>query len=543
MTLLGMRLRGGLNSLSRYPWRYLFGMLFLGLVYWGIYAATRRGVRFIDGYPLIDTIADAMVQRGLEALFLILMLGVAFSVITTAITTLYSSDDLPFLLALPAPVTQVFTLKMVETYLSAALMPTLFTLPVLAGLGLERGAPLSYYPIALAAVLALYAVPVALGSFTALVLMRVAPAGRVKELATGVGVVLSAALIFSLRFLRPEELMALSPEEFEVLLARFASLEIGWLPSTWASQATWAALHGEVSAAAYVLAFVSGILLLLVARMAAYAYREGWIRALEAGSPRLDGTLRGPALWERLFRGPTGAIVVKDLRLMLRDATQWSQLLVLVALAGVYLVSVGSVTVELQRFRDALGTLNLMFMGFLLAGVGLRLAYPIVSLEGEGFWLLRTGPLSPGQIVMAKFWGALPPMLLLGGGLGYLAARLIDVSPTLAFVSPLAGVSAAVVTTALGIGLGAAFPRFDATNPAEIPMSPGGLLYMTLSLIYAAIMTVILAWPAWQALTRPDELYWLTAEGQVLLLALTLFTSLVAGLALLFGSRKLARHE
>ena len=105
--------------------------------------------------------------------------------------------------------------------------------------------------------------------------------------------------------------------------------------------------------------------------------------------------------------------------MLMRDPTQWSQLLVLVALAGVYLVSTSSISIDLQRFRDALGAMNLLFLSFLLAGVGIRTAYPIVSLEGEGFWLLQTGPLRSSQIVLAKFFNALPIMVLLGGGLGF----------------------------------------------------------------------------------------------------------------------------
>lgn len=540
-----MRLRGARNSIRHNPLRYASGLFFLALVYWGIFSLTRRGVRFVDGYPAIDTIADAVMRRSLEGLFLVLMLGVAFSVLTTAITTLYSSEDLPFLLSLPVAPVQVFYLKVAETYLNAALLPALFTLPVLMGLGLERRAPLSYYPIAVAALLALYAVPVALGGFLALLLMRVAPAGRVKELSTALSVLVAAGLIFGLRALRPEQLMAMSPEEFEQLLGAFARLEVGWLPSSWASHATWAALGGQVSAGAYALAGFSLLLLGAIAQLAAFAYREGWIRALDSGSPKLDPTIRPIALWERLFYrfGRSGSVMVKDVRLLLRDPTQWSQLLVLVALAGVYLVSVSSIVVDVQRFRDALGTMNLMFLGFLIAGVGVRTAYPVVSLEGEGFWLLRTGPLKSHQIVLTKFWQTVPVMMVLGGGLGYAAARLLDLSPTLAFAAPIAGLSAALVTTGLGVGLGAAFPRFDATNAAEIPLSPGGLLYMTLSLGYAVLMSLILAWPAWQTFQRPGQLYWMGQEGALLLASIALLTLLSTLLPLLYGSRCLAHYE
>ena len=76
-------------------------------------------------------------------------------------------------------------------------------------------------------------------------------------------------------------------------------------------------------------------------------------------------------------------------------------------------------------------------------------------------------------------------------------------SPTLAWASPVAGLCAAFAVTGLGVGLGAAFPRFNATTPSEIPMAAGGLLYMALSLAFTLLMTVILAYPAWRALKNP----------------------------------------
>lgn len=540
-----MRLKGALNGLRKHPLRYLLGSGFLALLFWGILWATRWGVGFIDGYPAVGAIADAVMQRSLEGLFAILALGVAFSVLTTAVSTLYSSEDLPFLLSLPAKSVNVFYLKVFETYLSAALLPTIFTLPVLVGLGLERSAPPHYYLIALASLLSLYAIPVALGSLLALLLMRVAPAGRVKEVATAASVFFAAALIFGLRALRPEQLAAMSPEEFTALLRNFARLEVGWLPTGWTSDAVWGALSGRVTPGALLLAAVSLVLLLMVAWAAAFAYREGWIRALDAAPPRLDPAPRPPPLWERLLHrfGPGGGLVAKDNRLLLRDPTQWSQLLVLVALAGVYLVSVNAFDVDLQRFKDAVGTMNLAFLSFVLAGIGIRMTYPLVSLEAEGFWLLKTGPLSSWQIVRYKFYNALPLMLLLGFGLGLATALLIDVSPTLAVAAPVAGLCSGLVVTGLGVGLGAAYPRFDATNPAEIPVSPGGLLYMTLSLLFAVLMTALLAYPAWRALQNPEALFWLEPAGLLLLSLILLVSALATLLPLWYGSYRLSRYE
>lgn len=540
-----MRLRGALNGMRAAPLRSLVGLALLALVFLGVLSATRRGVRFLDTFPDIGSIADSVAQRSLEAFFLVLMVGVAFSVLTGAIATLYDSTDLPFLLSLPVPPWRVFGLKVVETYVTSAMLPAAFTLPVLVGLGIERQAPFLYYPVGLLAVLALYALPVALGAVVALLLMRAAPAGRAKEVSTAVSVLLAAGLVVGLRALRPERLSALTPEQFEGLLASFARLDLGPTPAAWAAGTVWDALQGRLSASGLVLALSSVAALAVVARVAALAYRAGWFRGLDATRRRSAPGFRPAALWERplAILGPGGGILVKDLRLLSRDPSQWVQLLVLLALAGVYFMSTAAVAVEAQRFRDALGAMNIAFLGFLLAGVGVRMALPLLSLEGEGFWLLMTGPVRARQVVMAKFLGVLPVMVALGMGLGLAVAGRLGVSAGLAFATPIAGLCAAIAVSALGVGLGAAFPRFDATSPAEIPMSTGGLLYMGSSLVYAALSTLLFAYPSFRVLRAPGAFHWGTAEGAVVLALVVGVTAAFTVAPLAFGARRLARYE
>jgi ABC-2 type transport system permease protein len=543
--LIALRATALGHAVRKTPGRYVAGSALLALVAWGTATLVERGVRWIDAYPLIGTIADAALRRSVEAFVTVLVLAVAFSVLTTAITTLYTAADLPLLLAWPLPAARVFRLKVLETYLGSAALPASLTLPALVGLGLARDAPWSYYPQAAAAVVALYALPVAAGAVLALLLMRVAPAGRVKEAATAASVLVAAALVLGLRALRPEQLAALTPEEFESFLQGFASLEFGAWPTGWAGAAIWRALEGGASPALGLLIGAAWAALAGLGGIAAWAYQAGWVRSLDGTVRRRDPRPRPAAWWERpLVRwGPAGAIVVKDLRLLLRDPSQWSQLLVLVALAGVYLVSTASIDVDGQRFRDVLGTLNVAFLGFLLAGVGARLAFPVVSLEGEGIWILRTGPLGAGGVLAAKFAHALPPLLLLGVGLGVAQATLLDVSPNLASASVAAGLLASVAVTGLGVGLGAAFPRYDATQTAEVPVSPGGLLYMTLALLYAAGLTALLAYPAWATLVDPTRPFWASAAGQLTVALALGWTLLFALAALAFGRHRFARHE
>lgn len=543
-----MRLRGTFNALRRTPLRLLFGLGLLALVYWGVGSLTTRALDFITRLPDIGTIADAVVLRSLEGLFVVLMVSVAFSVLTGAISTLFGSTDLPLLLALPVPPWQVFGLKVAETYLSSALLPALLTVPVLTALGAHHAAPIAYYPVAVLAVMALYALPVALGSFLALVLMRLAPQGRAKEVATALSVVVAAGLVLGLRALRPEQLNALSPEEFESMLGAFANLELGWLPSAWASNAVWRALDGSISPPALLLLALAALSLSLVGWVAGRAYGQGWFRGLDslpAASPTAAARRQNLGWWERPLRRVGQGVVVKDLLLMARDPSQWSQLLVLVALAGVYFISTDSLAVGMQSFRDAIGMLNVAFLAFLLAGVGVRVAFPLVSLEGEGFWLVKTAPLRAARLVRAKFLGALPVMLLFGCGLGVAVSMRLDLSAAMQLAAPLAGACAAVALTGLGVGLGAAFPRFDSTNPTEIPVSAGGLVYMVCALGYAVLSTALFAYPAWRSITGRGAaaFSWTGQDGLLVLAALALLVVLFAVVPMVVGSRRLEAWE
>jgi ABC-2 type transport system permease protein len=543
--VLALRGRALRNAVARRPGRHLLAALLVGAVAWGIYLAAFHGVRAIDALPAIGTIADAALQRSVEALVTLLMLGVAFSVLTTAVTTLYASDDLPFLLSLPVRPESVFAQKTLETYLGSALLPALLTLPLLAGLGAAREAPATFLPLATLAVLALFALPVAVGAGTALVLMRLAPAARVREVATAASVLLAAALVLGLRALRPEQLADMTLEQFEGMLAGLAGLGLSAYPPGWAGHAIWSALSGEAGVSLVALVLLAVASLAAITAGATQVYRAGWVRGVEGATRRRPRPAGRALLWEQLFSrwGRLGALVAKDLRLLLRDPAQWSQILVLAALAGVYLVSTASLEVDGQRFRDVLGTLSIAFLGFLLAGVGARLAFPIVSLEGEGWWLVRTAPIGMARVLLAKFLYALPPLLALGIGLGLAQALLLDVSSTLASASVVAGALAALAVTALGVGIGAAFPRFDAPNPAEIPVSPGGLLYMALSLLYAAALTTLLAYPAWRTLVDPSAPVWSTPGGRLVVLLALLLTVSVALVALVFGFLRLRALE
>jgi ABC-2 type transport system permease protein len=557
-SLVGLKMRALYNTFARgSKVGYVLVALFVALVAWAEFSGTIRAMTFLCEYgrlPFLEKcslVGRSVAQRTLEIGLIVLASGVTFSAITTAITTLYASDDLNFLLSQPIQAWRVFAVKLAETYQNAAGVPALLTLPIIVGLGAYWNAPIWYYALSALAALIVYALPVGLGAATAVVLMRFAPAGRVREVATGLGVVLSASLVYFIRAARPEDLLKQlqDPNAFDTLLQQFAAPSNPFLPPSWAARVIWDGARGDFAYSFFTLVGLALIVLLAAGWLAAKAYQEGWVRGLESSRVKLDRTPRGASFTERFFTrfGPSGVLIVKDARLLFRDATQWSQLLILVALGGVYLVSVRSFPVQEPLFRNVMGFLTLAFQGFVIAGVGIRMAFPSVSLEGAGYWLLRTGPMTARSIVMAKYWGALPATLVLAVAMGFVSARILELAPVMVLLSVLVSFSSALSITALGVGLGAALPRFKHDNPAEVAVSPGGLLYMLLSLVYSGALVLITARPAYLSITQPAAYpgvtYFSSAEGWLVLTLMAVVTVVGTIAPLWFGWYRLDQHE
>lgn len=544
-SLLGLKWTALRHTFERSPKVGYALVLGLGLLLvWAEVYGTWQSLKFLARFGDIGT---GVFARVLDIGLITLSSGVTFSATTAAISTLYLSDDLNFLLAQPISARRVFGLKVFETFLNTALVPVLLTLPLLLTIGAFFGAPAWAYPLMLLADVLTFAAPVGLGALLAVGLMRVAPAGRVREVSTALGVIFSAGLVYAIRALRPEVLIqrAQDPAKFEELLRSFSGPSSPFLPPSWASGFIWQAAHGNFSPALWPLLILTALLLGLATWLATVAYQEGWARALDSSLPRLDPSPKRAGWAERSLSrlGLGGTLASKDMRMTFRDPTQWSQLLIVVALAGVYLVSVKAVPIPVPQFRGILGYIQLAFQGFIVSGVATRLAFPAVSQEARAYWLLRTSPISSWQIVTSKFWGVLPVTLTLGLVMGVVSAGAMSLGPTLLLLSILVNISNAFVITALGVALGAAAPRFTADNPAEIGVSPAGLSYMGLSLLYSVLCLLLLARPVAGSVLRPDLFPGYSAlttwEGVAGLSVLALLTVFGTWGALRWGAAKL----
>jgi ABC-2 type transport system permease protein len=449
-------------------------------------------------------LGDYLVRLGLSWLFLTFLSFLAFSGIVTALSTFFLSEDLRLLLAAPVRADRLFYSRFTRTVVQASWMVASFLLPVLLGVGLARCAPPAYWVGAVLTIVPFVVIPVAVGSLLTLALVSVFPARRARDVLMLMGVLFAVLLVLMLRFLQPERLLRV--ESLPDVTGFFSTLQspvTPLLPSFWAGETLFAALQGGVDWLHAGALWTTAIACTVLAR-AAYGryYFAAWSKAQEARKARFTrlASLESLAAWLPVSP-PSRHLLLKDLKVFLRDTTQWSQLLLLVALTMVYLYNFR--VLDLDRIpymsgvvKNAYAFVNLAMAAFVLSAVAVRFVFPSVSAEGAAFWIVRSSPVSMRSFLWSKFWTGLLPVLALAEALTLLSNEFLGAEPALKWLAAVAIFCMSFALVGLAAGLGALYPRFQAENVTQVAGSYGGIAYMILAVLFILAEIGLLAWPA-----------------------------------------------
>ena len=487
----------------------LFGSIAVvvcGALFWGSYWLTSRVTAYAE-------FGDYLLRLGLSWLFLTFLAFLAFSGIVTALSTFFLADDLRLLMASPVPAGRFFAARFARTLASASWMVVIFMAPVLVGVGMGRCAPPSFYVMAIATVIPFATIPVAIGTACTLLVVNVFPARRARDLLMLMGLAFAAGIVLLFRFIQPERLLRI--ESLPDVTDFFATLQspvTPLLPSFWAGEALFASLLGGVDVLHHAALWTTaGALTVLVGAAHERWHFSGYSRSQEAPKTRfahfraLDAVARALPL-SQIRR----QLLVKDVKIFLRDVSQWVQLLPLLALVLLYLYNFRVLDLERIPFmsgfvKNVYAFVNLGMAGFVMATVAVRFVFPAVSAEGAAFWIIRTSPVSMRDFLWSKFWTALVPVLVFTEGLTIAANELLAIDPFLKAVSAGGIVVMTFALVGLATGLGARYPRFDA-DPTQAAGSYGGVMFMVGAVLLIIVTIVLLGWPS--------SIYLLSQTGQ-----------------------------
>ena len=558
--LLGPKARGFLRLARtrehRHPLRLLF-FLGLGLVFAaGIYLGSAWFLRQCLQVELVGV----LIPRKMMSLVLLILVSILLiSTTISSFSIFYLSDDLVLLFSAPVPLGPLYYARFLEMTLHASWMVVFFGLPVFLAYGAVYDAPAVFYLQVALLFPAFILIPAALGAIIAAVLTRLFSARRSRDLLIVLVLAGFVFLYLVLRAMRPERL--LEEESFGTLvefLQMFSAPESRYLPTLWMTEALYPVLTQKpisgllpalgVWTSAAALVAISGWVGTSLYRNAYARAQEGRLRWRMGKRETKDrGRFMGGWL-DRLGGLPgrlTGSLLVKDLRVFMRDTNQWLQLLLLGALAAVYLLNF--IYLKVANFSwFTLYTVNHVLMGLVISGIAVRFVFPAVSLEGRAFWIIRSAPVRLGAFLHSKLLIHFFPLAGLAVFLSVLSCTVIGVPLVFVAISAALMLTMTLGVCALGVGIGALHPRFTAENPAKIPTGIGGVVFMITSMAFVIIFLLASFYPTFVLYTIPRRLenpvhrpFWMFTSLVVLLL----LGIAAAWLPMALGKRKLQKLE
>jgi len=453
----------------------------------------------------VDTIGNAIAGRVLAMSLLSIGSVLVLSCVVTALPAFFLSKDLEMLAAAPIPPRTLFVSRFLQVVVEGGAVALLLVVPLLAGFGLAFGGGMLWPVVAFITWLPLWLTATSLGCTAVYLLVAVVPPTRAQFVFRLIGLALCVGAIYVMQRVEPAELTQLGTKAIGEVVKMLDMPLAPWLPTEWAAQVLKSWLDGywdpQPLAQLWLLATAS----LGVAYGSFRAlYARGISSVRSAGrSDHPPSVLTKPF---HLLLAPLSParreLLLKELRLLGRDAALWSQFVLLIPLVLVYVVGVSVLPTGggamPQLVTSILPVVNVGLAGMVLAAVASRLVLPTIAAEGTMWWLLRAAPVRVRDIVFAKYWAATGPLAVVAVGIVGLTSLLLGTAPMVMALSMLSVAALMFAQAALALYIGSINPRFDAESAVNQTVTWQGILF----LLSAGVLTMVVA------LALAPAMYW-----------------------------------
>lgn len=525
----------------------MYAIIVLLIVIWAaLYWLLSLVLQKIDEWELVAVLAN---QHIFIHFFLVLAVMLAFSNAILAFGSLFGRREAGFLLALPVPARQTVCLKWVEGMLLSSWSFLLLGVPLMMAMARNTAVSWYYYPLFIGHFLAFIILPATFGLLVAWAVAMWAPRRPLAVVFWCAGLILGAGAIWAWSMLRDADV---SEEWLRTFYSHVSLAKQPLLPSTWSAKGIVAAVEQNPTASWVYLAgvvftgvFFAWLTVNIIGRTWPLAYsraRQGRVQALVQ-----EGHFTAIVCSALFFYLPPKLkhLMLKDLRGFTRDATQWTQMVIMMGLLVVYAVNLKRLPVDLGTpgLRALLAFLNLATVSLILATFTSRFVYPLLSLESQQLWLLGLLPTRRSTILLVKFIFSLTVTSLSAILVMGLAVHALQLPGGMARSQLVVCLGICVGLSGLSVGLGARFPMLGQRNPARIAAGFGGTVNLIVSVLFVGVEMAGLALIGLHGFRNMEAGLHAVHFASWLVPGLFLLGVAVAGFSLWVGARHFERLE
>ena len=447
-----------------------------------------------------------LLHEFLSIIFFIFFISINVGNVLVAWSTLYKSDETSFLFTKPVKPANIFIIKFFDNIFYSSSTMLLILLSLFLGY-------VTYFKLnilTLLFILIFNLLPfiinsASLGVIVLLIIVKLASKlGAPKVIGTLV-LLYIASMFFFFKLSSPARLVYQVMAQYPNVDQYFGYLTapvIKFLPNKWFADSLYWIVRDEFTKSIPSMFFQIGaavISLSIAIFLGGKWYYKTWLQNISLKLNFIkDDKDKVDKLFDKLISwdSPASAIIKKDFLLFFRDSSQVIHFSVLMALILIFMSSVSGIS--LMNFKDpeltaVIYSTLIIFNILLISTLSLRFVFPMLSLEGQTFWKTKTSPLKVMNLVNIKLFPIMVFVILVGQLLNYFAN--LKLAPHLIPLTAIMTLLVSISLVMFNFGMGVIFVRYKEKNPIRISSSQGASLTFLFSMIYMAVILVILIFP------------------------------------------------
>ena len=491
-------------SLLRYGKGLTKGTMFMEIATTSVFAAFAYGAFkgiFITLGFLINEVhlpvvfLHSLLATGLFALFVMTALGSS----VTAFSAFFRSDEVEYLFNFPLKPEKIFLYKFAENFFRSSTPMFLLGGAALIAYGTFFNLSIfEYLLIIFGIALPFIFTAAAVGTILLFLIVRVSTLLPTKY-------VIAAALMLTLggsgsyfQSVHPvdqvKEIIQYYPNfEDHPAIANGSLDEVTFVPSTWAARALNSIVDGNIDDALPqigLMLFTCLSLITILYTISGKAYYQTWLNT--RGKEWFVKRSRFNT-FSKAFQGlrlplskKTEALIKRDLLLFIREPSQWVHMIIFMVLLIIYIANISGLSLYISDpFRMTLLYIaNFIFSGFFLVSLAVRFIFPLMSQEGDAFWLIRSAPLTMKYILRYKGISASLILLIIGLPLIGFTSAALNPGRLLYLITIAFTAISSIVITILSLSTGAWFADLRENSAIRIASSRGATVAFLVTMFY-----------------------------------------------------------
>ena len=451
-----------------------------------------------------------LLHRFVFVVLFIFFMTVNIGNIVVSYSTFFKNREVAFLITQPTSFAKIFLIKFLDNFFYSSSTLLLMVTAALSGYTSYIGLPWYFIPFAVLIIIFPFMfIAGMLGAITLLLIMRISAKFGIRKVLIFLASIYATTIISFYIFSSPIQLVTNVFSYFPNLNGYFGFLEhpaIKLLPNHWVADALYWISSGKFIAAGwylYLLIIVATLLLIFALFLAKNWFYKSWLVFLD-----LSNTLsnKKKSKVKTLFSfenksslAPTReALLKRELLLFFRDPTQWTHFLVMAFLIAIFILSISSVNVMIFNayniyLKTVVYLIIYLFNIFLIASMSLRFIFPLVSLEGETIWKIRSAPIDYKKLMFTRLFVYFLVIFMIGQILNFVSN--FQFSFLFALISQMNTAFATITLVTLNFGMGSAYVNYKEKSPIRVASSQGASLTFLFTIIYLVFLIIILFAP------------------------------------------------